>query len=117
LQPGDSFRTICNYNSIHNETWGLGSNNEMCLATIFYFPRQETFAACGVGLEEVLPGCEVTYETTPDFRESRQLGRAFGTPPSTCSKETGPTSLAVSDRLLSVSSFLTLVASSALALG
>jgi hypothetical protein len=112
LQPGDSFRTICNYDSTNNETWGLGSNNEMCMASFYYYPRQEAFAACGVGLGEVLPGCEVSYETTPNFREARQLGRVFGTPSATCGKATGPTSSAVTDRSAFVfSSLLILVAS------
>jgi dopamine beta-monooxygenase len=111
VQPGDSFRTICNYNSINNETWGLGSNNEMCMATFYYYPRQETFAVCGVGVEEFLPGCEASYETTPNFCEARQLGRAFGTPSTTCSKVTEPKSSAVSNQLVFVSSFLILVVS------
>jgi Copper type II ascorbate-dependent monooxygenase, C-terminal domain len=77
--------TACNYNTEHNETWGFGSNNEMCLAVLYYYPRRVTKSnygdipfMCGLGLDEILPGCGATHEVTPDFVDSRQLGRVFG---------------------------------------
>jgi dopamine beta-monooxygenase len=91
IEPGDAFRTVCNYDTNKNETWGLGSDNEMCMAFLYYYPRHVVPSEygdlpfmCGLGLEEVLPDCVATHEVTPDFAESRQLGRAFGTTSGTC---------------------------------
>jgi DOMON domain/Copper type II ascorbate-dependent monooxygenase, N-terminal domain/Copper type II ascorbate-dependent monooxygenase, C-terminal domain len=107
IQPGDAFRTVCNYNTKHNETWGLGSNNEMCLAILYYYPRRliasdygDIPLMCGLGLDEALPGCGATHEVTPDFVDSRQLGRVFGTMSDACgssapSDSSGPSSSAV----------------------
>jgi DOMON domain/Copper type II ascorbate-dependent monooxygenase, C-terminal domain/Copper type II ascorbate-dependent monooxygenase, N-terminal domain len=88
IQPGDAFRTVCNYNSNNNETWGLASNEEMCMAFLYYYPRvviqTENFGdmplICGMGFGEMLPGCEAPHIATPDFTKARQLGRVFGTP-------------------------------------
>jgi Copper type II ascorbate-dependent monooxygenase, N-terminal domain/DOMON domain/Copper type II ascorbate-dependent monooxygenase, C-terminal domain len=90
ILPGDSFRTVCNYNALNNETWGDGSENEMCISTIYYYPRQvfksefgDVAFSCGIGMGAILPACEASYETAP-FQEERQLGRVFGTPSTTC---------------------------------
>jgi hypothetical protein len=38
---GDSFQVDCfYYNSDGSTVWGLGSNNEMCIDFIYYYPRQ-----------------------------------------------------------------------------
>ena len=42
LLPGDSFRTICSYNSENPVLWGPASNDEMCMATLSYYPRKLT---------------------------------------------------------------------------
>jgi dopamine beta-monooxygenase len=91
LQPGDAFRTVCNYDIQRNETWGLGSNDEMCMAFMYYYPRHVVPSEygdlpfmCGLGLEDVLPNCVTTHEVTPDFAESRQLDRLFGTTSDVC---------------------------------
>jgi hypothetical protein len=39
---------------------------------------------CGIGFEEFLPGCEVTYAVTPSFKDVAQLERSFGTASTTC---------------------------------
>jgi dopamine beta-monooxygenase len=95
MQPGDAFRTVCNYDVKHNETWGLGSDNEMCMAFLYYYPRHVVPSeygdlpfTCGLGLEDILPDCVATHEETPDFAESRQLGRVFGTESNTCDSPT-----------------------------
>jgi Copper type II ascorbate-dependent monooxygenase, C-terminal domain/Copper type II ascorbate-dependent monooxygenase, N-terminal domain len=42
ILPGDSFRARCYYrNSLSNSTiFGLASSNEMCIASMLYYPRQ-----------------------------------------------------------------------------
>jgi Copper type II ascorbate-dependent monooxygenase, C-terminal domain len=57
IQPGDSFRTVCNYNPQNGERFGLGSGDEMFHAFIAYYPRQ-TY----LGVEKYLPGCGATHE-------------------------------------------------------
>jgi hypothetical protein len=39
IQPGDSFQTTCHYDSDDLE-FGLSSAQEMCIAYVFYYPRQ-----------------------------------------------------------------------------
>jgi Copper type II ascorbate-dependent monooxygenase, C-terminal domain len=88
IEPGDAFCTVCNYNA--NNTMkhvGQGASNEENEreAFLYYFPRAVMktdfgdLLMCGVGLAAIVPDCEVLYALTPDFTESRQLGRAFGT--------------------------------------
>jgi Copper type II ascorbate-dependent monooxygenase, C-terminal domain len=91
IQPGDAFRTVCNYDVRNNETWGRGSENEMCMTFLFYYPRHvvpteygDLPFICGIGLQDILPDCGTTHEVTPDFTESRQLDRLFGTSSDTC---------------------------------
>jgi hypothetical protein len=92
VKPGDAFNVICSFDADPGERWGLASSNEMCMSSLFYYPRQLiTFPGesgstqfqplCGVGVG--LPGCEVTHQVTPDFTrfelEDREFGRAGGT--------------------------------------
>jgi Copper type II ascorbate-dependent monooxygenase, C-terminal domain/Copper type II ascorbate-dependent monooxygenase, N-terminal domain/DOMON domain len=89
MYPGDSFRTVCNYDSTNNVLWGLASEEEMCIAYLYYYPRKlssgDVPLTCGIGLGDFLPGCEVTYNsTTPNFTTYDQLERSFGTSPSSC---------------------------------
>jgi hypothetical protein len=89
MNPGDSFRTVCNYNSTDNVMWGLASQEEMCIAFLYYYPRKLTSddlpIMCGVGVGDFLPSCEVTYSnTTRDFRTYDQLLRTFGVAQSSC---------------------------------
>jgi dopamine beta-monooxygenase len=95
IQPGDAFRTVCNYDTNENETWGFGSDNEMCMAFLYYYPRHVVPSQygdlpfmCGVDMEDILPDCVATHEITPDFAESRQLGREFGATSNTCDSPT-----------------------------
>jgi dopamine beta-monooxygenase len=90
MQPGDRFRTICNYNSNQrNVTWGLASSDEMCITYLYYYPRQVIKSSngnvsftCGLKYDTLpvfSPDCGVTYTQTPNFTEASQLGRVFGT--------------------------------------
>ncbi len=67
IQPGDSFRTYCNYGNMgKNSSFGFGSYNEMCMVFIFYYPQQSYLDmvpwACGVNIE--FPPCESEYHST-----------------------------------------------------
>ena len=88
MLPGDSFRTICNYNSTKPVLWGPASDDEMCMATLYYYPRKLVYdivpITCGLDIGEFLPGCEATYNVTPDFTTDDQLERTFGAVPASC---------------------------------
>ena len=97
VQPGDSFRTTCSYDAEPGESWGLASSDEMCIAYLFYYPRQiipveddagikvgEFQPLCGFNFDEFLPGCGVDYFVTPDFFSFDQTERFFGTPNGMC---------------------------------
>jgi Copper type II ascorbate-dependent monooxygenase, N-terminal domain/Copper type II ascorbate-dependent monooxygenase, C-terminal domain/DOMON domain len=89
MNPGDSFRTVCKYDSTNDVSWGIASEQEMCIAFLYYYPRKlisdEIPIICGLGVGDFLPGCEVTYSnSTQDFMMYDQLERSFGTAPSSC---------------------------------
>lgn len=49
LYPGDHLMVECTYNSYKRERFTLGgesSNEEICMANIMYYPRQEQLVAC-----------------------------------------------------------------------
>ena len=91
ILPGDSFRTSCNYNANDGQVFGLGSSQEMCIAFLFYYPRQtvaspigEFAYMCGLGLfGDFFPECNADW-TSADFADLSQVGRTFGVAPSTC---------------------------------
>ena len=86
LNPGDSFRTVCNYNSPNDVIWGLASEEEMCIAFLYYYPRTVSdmgiAISCGLGFNDFLPGCEVTYNVTTSQIRSLEEIRTFGGAPS-----------------------------------
>eukprot|EP00545_Synedropsis_sp_CCMP1620_P013501 CAMPEP_0119023262 /NCGR_PEP_ID=MMETSP1176-20130426/29606_1 /TAXON_ID=265551 /ORGANISM="Synedropsis recta cf, Strain CCMP1620" /LENGTH=578 /DNA_ID=CAMNT_0006978305 /DNA_START=45 /DNA_END=1778 /DNA_ORIENTATION=- len=82
LQPGDAFRTTCNFDAKNGEVFGLGSEEEMCIAFLYYFPRQDSLLFCGLGSGQDLPGCESEYTTVA--AEFSEFGRSFGPAPATC---------------------------------
>lgn len=80
--PGDAFRTTCDFEANDGVVFGLASQEEMCIAFLFYFPRQESLLFCGPGFGEYLPGCEAEHSATADLSE---LSRSFGSAPTSCS--------------------------------
>ena len=94
LLPGDSFRTICNYNSANPVFWGPASSDEMCMATLSYYPRKLAYdmvpLTCGLGVGEFLPGCEAIYNLTLDLTSLEQLKRTFGSAPLSCLSSVSP---------------------------
>ena len=67
LQPGDSFRTVCDYNANNSTVWGLGSQDEMCIAFLYYThgksqsARLETYQLCAGWAWE--PTCQAVRQT------------------------------------------------------
>ncbi len=86
LNPGDSFRTVCNYNTPKDVIWGLASDEEMCMAFLYYYPRTVSdmgiAISCGLGFNDILPGCEATYNVTTSQVRSLEEIRTFGGSPS-----------------------------------
>ena len=80
---GDSFQTSCYYDAGPNTTFGLGSSNEMCMAFLFYYPRQVSAAGipytCGYGSTDILlfPECDTNW-TKLELTSVDQLERTFG---------------------------------------
>ena len=90
ILPGDSFRTTCSYNASNGEVFGRGSSAEMCIAFLYYYPRQtmtsligEIPFVCGYGFDAFFPECATDW-TTANIADLSQLGRTFGVSPSTC---------------------------------
>lgn len=86
--PGDSFQTTCQYKSNNSTVFGLSSSNEMCIAFLFYWPRQnislgnfELPFTCGYDIP--IPGCQSDWEQT-DLTSVEDLNRTFGTSSDAC---------------------------------
>lgn len=76
MKKGDSFRSICYYNSNENTIFGAESHNEMCMAFILYFPKQPSFRTCSVRNRDTK--CVTKYQGRYDLRTQSELGRKFG---------------------------------------
>lgn len=90
IAPGDSFRTSCIYNTKNDEQFGLASSQEMCIAFLFYYPRQafnfgdlELPYLCGMRFGDFYPACNVDWSNS-SLSDMSQVGRSFGVAPSTC---------------------------------
>ena len=81
IQRGDSFQTRCFYNSQQGERFGLSSQEEMCMAFLFYYPRQLLFDTlpfvCGVDFWYA--PCSTRWESS-SLADATELQRSFGTP-------------------------------------
>ena len=81
IQPGDSFRTSCYYKDVGGgTTFGLGSQEEMCIVFMFYYPRKILFDTvpwlCGYGMPEFAQ-CNSGYEFQ-SLASDEALERSFG---------------------------------------
>lgn len=80
IAPGDSFRTSCYYRESSSTNFGLGSDEEMCIAFIFYFPRKLISNTlpwiCGYQVD-FLGVCDSPYESVVLPSEAA-IGRHFG---------------------------------------
>lgn len=85
--PGDSFRTTCYYEN--GSQFGLGSDDEMCIAFLLYYPAQEVLGtswqcAHRAGLvPDDGSGCSTELEYG-DLEGPADLGRSFGTSSGAC---------------------------------
>ena len=68
--------------------FGLFSSEEICVAFLFYYPRQiiaiqghQVPFSCG--FDNIFPFCAVTH-TTADLSDLSQVGRTFGIAPASC---------------------------------
>ena len=79
IHAGDTFRTTCYYRADNDAKFGLSSQDEMCIAFLFYYPRKQLAGRfpwmCGVGL----PGdvCTAAHDHTI-LDSTEALGRQFG---------------------------------------
>lgn len=62
IRPGDSITTKCVYRTEGATKFGLGSEDEMCIVFVSYWPRIDSFPYCGL----VIPGygCLGSHEMT-----------------------------------------------------
>ena len=80
VHKGDSFRTICYYGSESETKFGFGSQDEMCITFILYYPKQY-FPICGLGLE-AFPPCNGSYDGGVHLSSQEDIGRVFAPTPS-----------------------------------
>ena len=82
--PGDSFRTTCYYKD--GSKFGPGSEDEMCIAFIWYYPARELFGMpwiCPHGVPDFGSGCSTELEFG-DLDSVDDLGRSFGVSSGKC---------------------------------
>jgi hypothetical protein len=75
MQRGDSFRTICYYDAHSSTKFGTGSEDEMCMAFVLYFPKQP-METCGVSFHDEM--CRVNYMGKKHLSSVEELNRVLG---------------------------------------
>ncbi len=75
VKKGDSFRTTCYYAATSNTEFGIGSQDEMCMAFILYFPKQK-FEYCGISFYD--DQCNTSYDGKDNLESLAEFGRVFG---------------------------------------
>jgi len=87
VKPGDGFKTVCHYRSQDDVAFGLSSQDEMCIAFLFYYPRQLLQDvlpwACGYNLDFFPPQCSSDYDSATLTADS-DLDRTFGSASEEC---------------------------------
>ncbi|CAM9885372.1 unnamed protein product, partial [Laminaria digitata] len=97
IQKGDRFETTCYYDTdlssvgSENVTFGLGSENEMCIDFVLYYPDQNVpfSGACGVGM------CGGSMDEAEELAADSDFERFFGVV-DTCSTAAGGDEVATS---------------------
>lgn len=93
--PGDEFKTSCFYKGNTDTVFGISSQEEMCIAFLFYFPRKRISGLlpwlCAVGYDHFVPACESQWSSLV-LSTTIELERIFGTVPeeSQCLLKTTP---------------------------
>lgn len=63
LKKGDIVKTICYYETDNVTMYGMGSQDEMCQSSAYYYPRQKNFNGCGPpGRFKFFGSCSGTFE-------------------------------------------------------
>jgi dopamine beta-monooxygenase len=90
VKPGDSFRTTCYYeDSTGAKTFGIGSSEEMCMAFLYYYPRQKFDLGGGFespwycGYDLPIPPCQATYEKRTLVSDD-EVGREYAVANTAC---------------------------------
>jgi len=78
LKRGDKLKTICYYEADSDTRFGLGSDDEMCMAFILYFPKQDFLSYCGVGFGHYDRACRSVHEGPVSLNDEEEFGRVFG---------------------------------------
>lgn len=93
IKPGDSIRTSCSFDttsSKKNIEYGYGSQDEMCVSYMHYYPKQKVpFGVCGA--DWFFPACSATLTTEP----ISEVERIFGVVPSASTPLQFSSSLAI----------------------
>ena len=78
IQPGDSFKTECYYNSNDDTRFGPGSFDEMCIVYMLYYPIITGFipSICGYDLF-FNPFCSAAHDSNL-LENDDDIGRMFG---------------------------------------
>jgi hypothetical protein len=81
LRPGDEFRTFCyTQNADNTTTFGLGSENEMCQAVLWFYPAiSRSHGYCGYNFPD--PQCSAVYTVS---QAPADFGRFFGSAREEC---------------------------------
>jgi len=82
ILPGDSFRSTCYYDSPNDgHKFGLSSQEEMCLTSLAYYPRQKLLGRFSLvcAYDFVLPQCKANYSSSL-LASTADLKRKFGLP-------------------------------------
>lgn len=82
LKMGDSYKTSCYYESYDGTKFGLGSEDEMCMSFIYYFPKQPNFFGCDS--DSKIEACQGEYSTRTLDPDS-DFNRDFTNLPATAS--------------------------------
>jgi len=90
VQPGDSFRTTCYYDDPEGtRTFGLASSEEMCMAFLYYYPRQVMSLGPGIELSWFcghnigFEACDASYEKA-SIESTDKIGREYAVPNEQC---------------------------------
>jgi len=90
VKPGDSFKTTCYYDDVDGDRiFGLASSEEMCMAFLYYYPRQKFDIGGGIesgwfcGYGNPLPDCQATFESRT-LQSKDELNREFANQNTEC---------------------------------
>jgi hypothetical protein len=78
LKRGDEIRTICYYEGDSMTTFGLGFQNEICMATLMYYPAQENVFRSLCEPDNLLVSVCTEEYSAVTLQGEEEIGRVFG---------------------------------------